>query len=85
MMTMLMCWPLECSSSNWNCKNNRFKYKINKCYSGSVIENTHELCAILLTENIRTEPSAQHDANFVPLEFHTILFTSAEWSFSSLS
>lgn len=85
MMTMLMCWPSECSSSNWNCKNDRFIYKINKFYSGSVIENTHELCAILLTENIRTEPSAQHDANFVPLEFHTILFTSAEWSFSSLS
>lgn len=47
--------------------------------------DAYELCAILLIEKMRTEPSAQQDANFEPLEFHTILFTSAEWSFSSLS
>lgn len=29
-------------------------------------------------------PSAQHDANFVLFEFHTILFTLAEWSLNSL-
>lgn len=48
------------------------------CMQNDLLNNAYELCAILFTAKTRTEPSAQQDANLELLEFHTILFTSAE-------